>query len=342
MPDQAKRTTSRDFAFQSTDQSFTHQLGGAEGAPQSAYHPQTHERYDVESATNSGGGSATSNLAAAPDSSLRFAEYGAQQSSVPPHAASGQYPGYSFSPGGPLVWDWGNSIDFPDFTNHYEPQGELVQELQNPNVPASDFSIPLPVTNAETAYQSPQQVASSHSTTVQNPLSPPPRPPQKPSVQTGMKRKAESEPSSAVSQTASNFGEPQPNPPKRANKSRSSSSASAATSPVVATASDAQVPPMTQKVSAPAATESAPQAASNTSTEIQKRKEPSKGTGPQGRVIDVSKPRRIVESPSGAEILPAGKVFPIQIGSELFRLSGASLSSDGKHGPWITLCSKRS
>lgn len=30
------------------------------------------------------------------------------------------------------------------------------------------------------------------------------------------------------------------------------------------------------------------------------------------------------------EVLPHERVFPIQIGSELFRLSGASLSSDGK------------
>ena len=30
------------------------------------------------------------------------------------------------------------------------------------------------------------------------------------------------------------------------------------------------------------------------------------------------------------EILPHERVFPIQIGSELFRLSGASISSDGK------------
>lgn len=64
-----------------------------------------------------------------------------------------------------------------------------------------------------------------------------------------------------------------------------------------------------------------------TNNEGQRRKEPSKGTGPAGRVIDVSKPRRIVESPVG-DFLPAGKVFPIQIGSELFRLSGASISSD--------------
>ena len=32
-----------------------------------------------------------------------------------------------------------------------------------------------------------------------------------------------------------------------------------------------------------------------------------------------------------SQTLPAGKVFPIQIGSELFKLSGASISSDGKN-----------
>jgi hypothetical protein len=38
--------------------------------------------------------------------------------------------------------------------------------------------------------------------------------------------------------------------------------------------------------------------------------------------------RRILEAPAPS-FLPAGKVFPVQIGSELFRLSGASISSDG-------------
>jgi hypothetical protein len=32
----------------------------------------------------------------------------------------------------------------------------------------------------------------------------------------------------------------------------------------------------------------------------------------------------------GSLVLPARKVFPIQIGDKLFRLSGASISSDGK------------
>jgi hypothetical protein len=36
-------------------------------------------------------------------------------------------------------------------------------------------------------------------------------------------------------------------------------------------------------------------------------------------------------------ILPHEKVFPIQIGSELFRLSGASISSDGMFNPVSSL-----
>lgn len=38
------------------------------------------------------------------------------------------------------------------------------------------------------------------------------------------------------------------------------------------------------------------------------------------------------------DILPHEKVFPIQIGSDLFRLSGASISSDGKHFSLFVLC----
>lgn len=33
------------------------------------------------------------------------------------------------------------------------------------------------------------------------------------------------------------------------------------------------------------------------------------------------------------EILPHGRVFPIQIGRELFKLSGASICSDGERVP---------
>ncbi|KAJ4288571.1 hypothetical protein N0V90_011808 [Kalmusia sp. IMI 367209] len=325
MPKQHGRNTSQDFAFQSTDQSLAaHQFGGAEGAPQQAFAAQQHDRYEAHPATNGSVAPTTPTQGSALDSSLSYQHFGAQQPSVPQPGAPAQFPGgYGYSPGGPLAWDWGNAIDFTDFSNHYEPQGELVQELQTQHAPTTDFSIPLPVTDTEPLHKSPQQIPSAQPAVVQNPLSPPPKPPQRLSVQTGMKRKADSEPNPGISQVNASTDE---KPSKRQNKSRASSIASTA-SPVVTTAiaPDPRPPaPLVASMTAPAALESPAQATS----EVQKRKEPSKGTGPQGRVIDVSTPRRIAESRGGADVLPSGKVFPIQIGSELFRLSGASISSD--------------
>lgn len=314
-------TTSRDFRFQTSDQA---------GAPQQN-HQQSYGHYDAEGDTNAP--SASEGPAHIQDPSLRFPDFGAQQQHG---GAQGQFTGFGFSPSSQLGWDWTNSIDFSDFTNQYEPQGELVQELQNQTAPTNDFSIPLPITNTTPAFQSQQSQQHPPSTNPtppapQNPLSPPPRPPQqRPVVQTGMKRKVDSEPNSAVSQSASIATE---NPPKRHNKSRQSSDASI-TSPVITATAEARTASMTQVSAASLASESASQG----NTDVARRKEQSKGTGPQGRVIDVSKPRKVVEAPGGPDVLPSGKVFPIQIGSELFRLSGASISSDGKHSnPIIAL-----
>lgn len=327
MPDQSGHSTSRDFAFQSADQSYPHPRRGEERAPQ-VYSTQLHEGYEAErAAAIARGGLATTDPASVLDPSLGYMDFNAQQNPDPQQGASAQFPEYGFNC--TSTWDWSSSIDFPEFGNQYEPQGELVQELQNHNV-SNDFSIPLPIANTDQTHRSPQPTPPVPPIPAQNPLSPPPKPPLKPSVQTGMKRKAGSEPNSAISQNASFSADPSQKPAKRPNKSRTSSDASA-TSPTVAVSitPDARPPPMTAPSSAPADTETAP--AAKTDNEAQKRKEASKGTGPQGRVIDVSKPRKVVESPGGPDILPAGKVFPIQIGSELFRLSGASLSSDGKH-----------
>jgi hypothetical protein len=198
----------------------------------------------------------------------------------------------------PTAWEWAQVTDFSTF--HYEPQGELAQEFQGQRDVPNDINVPPPV----------------------NPLSPPRRPrPQGPIVQTSMKRKAESEPDSAVSQTASE----QQNPAKRPAVSRASSTASLA-SPLV---TEARSLPTAQTAAGQKIVESAPPAAPQGNDDAQRRRDASKGTGPEGRVIDVSKPRRVVGSPDGMDMLPAGKVFPIQIGSALFRLSGASLSSDG-------------
>ena len=56
-----------------------------------------------------------------------------------------------------------------------------------------------------------------------------------------------------------------------------------------------------------------------------------------GSAQNTGRSNRGTRAPSGhpPSILPPEKVFPIQIGSELFRLSGASISSDGKAFPTV-------
>jgi hypothetical protein len=307
--------TSRDVGFQTSDQ--------AGGASQQ-HAQQLYGGYNGELDANAPGATDAANQTYLHEATINHHDYSAQHH----HVAPGQFAGFGFSPSAPSGWDWTSSIDFAEFTNQYEPQGELVQEYHTQMNTTTDFSVPLPVTTAESAYQALQHSQSAtptpNTTQTHNPLSPPPPRPQ-PVVQTGMKRKLDSE-SSSVSHNGNTTVE---NPSKRQNKSRQSSDASVA-SPVLAAPADARPPPTT-RAAPPAPSEGVPQHASQDNPQVERRKEQSKGTGPEGRVIDVSTPRRVQESPGGLDILPAGKVFPIQIGSELFRLSGASLSSDGKH-----------
>ena len=307
MTDRAHGSSSRDFAFHASDH--------AGGALQ-PHVRQPYGHYDEENHAHGHDGPDLSLHAPAHDPSLTYhhPDYEAQHQQLP-----GQFPGYGYAPSSTQMgWDWANSIDFSHFTPHYEPQGELAQELQN-HMPANDFSVPLPTGHIETVYQAAQQpqMTPPVSMSTQNPLSPPIQPPQRPLSHTGTKRKADSEPDSAVSGSA----ELQRPPSKRQNQSRQTSEVSVASAAAAVTVDAPQSP--TSQTPAP------PEPAAKTNTEGGKKKEQSKGTGPQGRVIDVSKPRKVVES-AGGHMLPAGKVFPIQIGSELFRLSGASLSSDGK------------
>ncbi|KAI1509584.1 BTB-POZ domain containing protein [Pyrenophora tritici-repentis] len=334
---------SRDFVFQTSDQA-----GGGASQPNPQYNGY-HAGHDTNAAEVAAAGQAHGY-----DASAAYHDYSAQQHQV----VASQYAGYSFGPA-PTGWDWTNSVDFTDFAHQYEPQGELVQEFQNQANPTNDFSIPLPVTTGEAAYQVFQQNQSATPTPnalqAQISHSPPPPPPsvrpqqqqqqhhhhqhqlqpqpqqpqqpqqqQRPVVQTGMKRKIDSEPTSAASQASAIAVE---NPPKRQNKSRQSSDAST-TSPIGSVPAEPRPSPMSRTTAQTATSEVTPQPVSRENTQTGRRKEQSKGTGPQGRVIDVSTPRKIQESPTGLDILPAGKVFPIQIGSQLFRLSGASLSSD--------------
>ena len=60
---------------------------------------------------------------------------------------------------------------------------------------------------------------------------------------------------------------------------------------------------------------------------------PAQGNSSKAKNYEHNSPvreRALLPTVNPSPILPAGKVFPIQIGSELFKLSGASISSDGK------------
>lgn len=284
MPDPSEISFPQDFVPQSSDQA--------------QYQPHTYGRYDApEGNAYSQGGYVTQKQAAPQNSSLI---YPSTSPYLPQHTSPAQYSvNYGFDPLAQSAWDWSQSIDYTNFTNQHELQGDSIQGSQDQNNSTVEFSIPLPV----------------------NPLSPPPRPlPQRPALSPTMKRKSATEPQSAQYNANENH-----NPSKRQAVSYASSTASHSPSPTVL--ADPQPSPITStNVIQPIAGQ-ANELGPNSNGEAQRYK--GKGTGPQGREIDVSEPRRVVESPGSHDMLPAGRVFPIQIGSTLFRLSGASLCSDG-------------
>ncbi|KAL1801040.1 hypothetical protein ACET3X_001382 [Alternaria dauci] len=312
---------SRDFAFQTSDQAS----GASQQHPQHFYGGYHHAEHNANA--NAVEPTSQTHSHGFPTGFPDYAVNTQQHQVMPAH-----FNGFGFNSSAPAGWD---AIDFSDFTNQYEPQGELVQEYQSQVHPTNDFSIPHPVAAGEPAHQafplSQSATTTPNAAQSQNQSSPPPPPPpaqpqqpQRPAVHAGMKRKVNSEPTAVGSQSV---GVTTEHPPKRQNVSRQSSDASA-TSPVLPAPADARTPSTARTATHAPTTEAPPQPASRENTAPERQKEQSKGTGPQGRVIDVSTPRRIAESPGGLDILPAGKVFPIQIGSELFRLSGASIASD--------------
>jgi hypothetical protein len=278
------------------DAPYPHDFG-FQSSDQAGQYPRAYGRYDAPEANiYTQGDYATPNQAFPQEQPSIYPDYSLQQ---PQQIAPGQVRSYhGFDPNAQAAaWNWTQSVDFTDFTTQYEPQGELIQELHNRKDPTNEFSVPLPV----------------------NSLPPPPRP-----LPPAMKRKSEPELYSAIQPSTHE----QQNPSKRRVVSRASSTASQA-SPAPTILADAQPSPMASTAIVQAALDSTNQSSSQGNSEAQQRRDASKGTGPQGRVIDVSEPRRVAESSGDGDMLPAGKVFPIQIGSALFRLSGASLSSDG-------------
>ena len=295
MPDPPDTSNPRDFVPPSSDQA-------------TSFPPQAYARYDApEGNAYAQGGYATPNQAFPQTSPVNYPNRSPQQQQQQQVGAHGQFPSYySFDPYAQANWDWTQSADLTTFLPApYEPQGELIQELRDRKHPTGEFNAPFAV----------------------DPLAPPPRPlPQRPATFPKMKRKSDAgaELQAMSQQSASEFQ----GPSKRRAVSRASSTASQSPAPTVL--ADAQPSPIANVAQIAA---SANQSSIQNTSEAQRRRNTSKGTGPQGREIDVSEPRRVVEASDSAGMLPAGRVFPIQIGSALFRLSGASLCSDGTYPP---------
>ena len=266
--------------------------------------------------------------------------------------------GYTLQPDGPFLWDWNNNMDFSSFTTFYEPQGQLAvqPDVQSPQSPLQDFTMPYKIA----VELNPTITPSSQGTPIQQPATAPlpssglqttmgPRPSISDTLasatitRAGTKRKAGSD---SVTVTATKSGGATPSPAKRVSLSKPTTAGQPTTSirpPVTRSQSAIQAPraPLSQASSdagSPAASTGAHHSTENRNSSLRRPPDKSQQTaasdlpGVKSLAADLlfSAPegRKIPDLPRFAAVLPAGKVFPIQIGSELFRLSGASISSD--------------
>ncbi len=209
------------------------------------------------------------------------------------------------------VWNWDTPLDTigESASYYYEPQGELLQEHRELGPSSTDFSIPHAIggvdgtwklANCETACDSTQ----AHTVPTRPSSAVPPT--------AGVKRKlaVEQEPSEGNSDpkrtscVMSDGGDGEtpspmdPRPPARLTRSQS-----------------------TQNPRGPSITDAAENRPRQSGAESRRAR-----AGPSSTTSS----RRPATEPPAPLVLPARKVFPIQIGDKLFRLSGASISSDGQ------------
>lgn len=208
----------------------------------------------------------------------------------------------------PAFIDWDSDLDLIGESNsyYYEPQGELLRVEQLEHEQSRDeFSIPHVVEGSGIKWNVEAPTADEDGFVV----------PQRPSaglqVHASNKRKSPSEGAGASRQPD----------PKRS--SRMMSDTSEGTSP----------PAEPATTSSNARPQAGPAGRLRSQTETNEARTRSSfpgvaggrpGHGPAGL-------RRTLTDPSIPMVLPARKVFPIQIGDKLFRLSGASISSDGEY-----------
>ena len=225
-----------------------------------------------------------------------------------------------------LIWDWDAPYDgISDTTSpyYYEPQGELLNEPQEHRPSVSEFKVPQSASGAGAVTGAGSDWMLPDSTEGNAPVSR--QPSSSPTVSVaGVKRKApaDREPSGSHSK-----------PPelKRVTLSRSQSGedgqvpsdGAEPASTGLAQKSPATTTSTTTSAQGQTRTESADNPRPNTTTTAKKSLRPPAST---------SKRSQDPSSDSSTTLaLPARKVFPIQVGDQLFRLSGASISSDGQY-----------
>lgn len=210
------------------------------------------------------------------------------------------------------IWDWDTPLDSvgESTSYYYEPQGELLQEQREHRPSRSEFSIPTVVPGSGLNWPFPNGSIGSQDFAV--PRRPTGHPP---ASLLGVKRKSTSEQSLNVPSRAD----------KRMSRTTMSDSGDDEASPI-----DPR-PPVhnTRSQSGPGTRVRG----STDTSESRPRPQTIDIEGlrpPYGGAIPGTGPRRMTD-PGVPMVLPARKVFPIQIGDKLFRLSGASISSDGQY-----------
>ncbi|KAI9788496.1 MAG: hypothetical protein M1835_002243 [Candelina submexicana] len=254
-----------------------------------------------------------------------------------PSTGIGAFPNSS-NPTIPFNFDWDNSYEaFSDFTKSYDPQGELVHELNTQQPPVQDFTIPQPLlaqAHGTSSFPVPPPTTSSGTTGQAALLAPPPPPVGRGSS----KRKSGSEPTSAVLERSNeignvSMGELHASAPHHNSKTSPASTVSGGG--VTETPLDHRPSYKRSKSTSintldltghagstsSGANVGVPATATRRSTLEAERQS-------AGRLPGVHRPDSTTKLPDVLPILSSEKVFPIQIGSKLFRLSGASISSD--------------
>jgi len=189
------------------------------------------------------------------------------------------------------IWSWDTQADTVGSSGYYEPQGELLQERREQTLEAAEVTLPYPVSNRRPSLRS---YSSQGSARLARP------------VGAGNKRRV-------------SWETEQPR--------RKLSLEQQLSLPELSAMDTDNAPPLLTNTPLPSGSDRRPRNDANLSSgqpnplDVQEER-----TQPSG---GVSISRTFAES-SLTPTLPARKVFPIQIGDRLFRLSGASISSDGK------------